>query len=321
MEKNYECIECMKKYTSYKSFWNHNKKYHVLNNELHDTRIKQIENNGVKCKYCKRFFTNKYTLIKHEVKCDYIPIENIETTKDLTKIKLEIELELRKEKNKVESTKDKEIELELIKEKNKELELKITLEKLLADKCKMHPKTFSALNKILINKSINSNNTNTNYNNTINNYYNIVGFGYENLVDVLTQTEKKQIMKSRFSCLEEIIKIAHCSNYKQFKNIIITNLKDNIAYKYDNQLKYFISIDKNELVNELIDNRVCDIGEIYNELIENNKLDSTTSKLIKEFIEKINSDSDYKSQQNNNLRILLYNNREHIINDINSIVE
>ena len=124
-------------------------------------------------------------------------------------------------------------------------------------------------------------------------------------------------MRSRFGCLEEIIKIAHCSNYKQFKNIIITNLKDNIAYKYDNRLKYFISIDK----NELIDNRVCDIGEIYNELIENNKLDSTTSKLIKEFIEKINSEPEYKSQQNNNLRILLYNNREHIINDIGTLIE
>ena len=138
---------------------------------------------------------------------------------------------------------------------------------------------------------------------------------------MLTQTEKKQIMRSRFSCLEEIIKIAHCANYKQFKNIIITNLKDNIAYKYDNTLKYFISIDKNELVNELIDNRVCDIGEIYDELIENNKLDSTTSKLIKEFIQKINSDPEYNSQQNNNLRILLYNNREQIINNIGSFIE
>jgi len=84
-------------------------------------------------------------------------------------------------------------------------------------------------------------------------------------------------MKSRFGCLEEIIKIAHCSNYKQFKNIIITNLKDNIAYKYDNRLKYFITIDKNDLINELIDNRVCDIGEIYTELMDNNKLDEVTS--------------------------------------------
>ena len=256
MEKNYECITCMKKYTSYKSFWNHNKKFHVVNNQSEVSNDQNYLQNAGKnrsnCDYCKRFFTNKYTLNIHKIKCSYKPIENIVNVSDLTKLKLEkdkeieiikarnkeIELEIiNARNNELINTRSKEIELELINARNKELELRITLEKLLADKCKMHPKTFSALNKILINKSINSNNTNSN--NTVNNYYNLVGFGYENLVDVLTQSEKKQIMRSRFGCLEEIIKIAHCSNYKQFKNIIITNLKDNIAYKYDNRLKYF----------------------------------------------------------------------------------
>ncbi len=97
-------------------------------------------------------------------------------------------------------------------------------------------------------------------------------------------------------------------------------VKDNIAYKYDNKLKYFITIDKNKVINELIDNRVCDIGEIYTELMENNKLDTTTSRLIKEFINKINQDNNYKSQQNQQIRILLYNNKELITNDINSII-
>jgi hypothetical protein len=64
---------------------------------------------------------------------------------------------------------------------------------------------------------MNNNNNNNNTINNNNNYYNIVGFGSENLIDVLTPNEKKQIMTSRFNCLEEIVKIAHCSNYKQFK--------------------------------------------------------------------------------------------------------
>ena len=49
----------------------------------------------------------------------------------------------------------------------------------------MHPKTFCALNKILINKSINNTNaninSNINSNNTVNNVinnYNIIGFDY-----------------------------------------------------------------------------------------------------------------------------------------------
>ena len=55
--------------------------------------------------------------------------------------------------------------------------------------------------------------------------------------------------------------------------------------------------------------------------MENNKLDETTSKLIKEFIDKINQDNNYKSQQNQQIRILLYNNKELITNDINSIID
>ena len=298
MSNDYECKKCIKKYASYNNLWIHNKKYHTEGKNIISKSTNYV------CNYCKRTFSTKYTTKRHELICDYKTSQNIaEIPNNISNIDQILEV-----RNK---------ELEIINARNKELELKITLENLLMEKCKMHPKTFSALNKILINNSIN-----TNSNNTVNNhYYNIVGFGYENLVDVLTLNEKKQIMKSRFSCLEEIIKIAHCSNYKQFNNIIITNLKDNIAYKYDNRLKYFISIDKNELVNELIDNRVCDIGEIYDELIENNKLDETTVRLIKEFIEKINSDPEYKTQQNHNLRILLYNNKDRIITDIGTLID
>ena len=54
--------------------------------------------------------------------------------------------------------------------------------------------------------------------------------------------------------------------------------------------------------------------------ITNNKLDETTTRLIKEFIEKINEDNDYKTQQNQQIRILLYNNKELITNDINSLI-
>jgi hypothetical protein len=55
--------------------------------------------------------------------------------------------------------------------------------------------------------------------------------------------------------------------------------------------------------------------------MENNKLDETTAHLIKEFIEKINQNNNYKSQQNQQIRILLYNNKELITNDINSIID
>ena len=154
-----------KKYTSYKSLWNHNKIYHILKTDIKsdDNKIKEA-----KCQYCNRSFANNFTVKRHESKCYY----NNQTNNNVTSNNLDQLLEI---KNK---------ELEIVKEKNKELELKITLEKLLSEKCKMHPKTFSALNKILINNSLtNSNNINSNninLNNIINynNNYNIIGFGY-----------------------------------------------------------------------------------------------------------------------------------------------
>jgi len=36
---------------------------------------------------------------------------------------------------------------------------------------------------------------------------------------------------------------------------------------------------------------------------------------------KINSDLEFKTQQNHNLRILLYNNKEQIIIDVGSLIE
>ena len=34
-------------------------------------------------------------------------------------------------------------------------------------------------------------------------------------------------MNAKFYCLEKLVEIIHCGNYNQFKNIIITNMKDN----------------------------------------------------------------------------------------------
>ena len=48
------------------------------------------------------------------------------------------------------------------------------------------------------------------------NNFKIYTIGKENLIDILTLNEKADIMKSRFSCLERIVEIAHCSKYDQF---------------------------------------------------------------------------------------------------------
>ena len=65
MLKEYECKECTKKYTSYKSLWNHNKIYHILKTDIKsdDNKIKEA-----KCQYCNRSFANNFTVKSHTQK-------------------------------------------------------------------------------------------------------------------------------------------------------------------------------------------------------------------------------------------------------------
>jgi NAD dependent epimerase/dehydratase family enzyme len=78
------------------------------------------------------------------------------------------------------------------------------------------------------------NNTAIGYHSSLNNVFNIVSIGRENIEEILSELEKKQILNSRYNCLEELVQMIHCKEYDQFKNIIITNLQNKYAYKFDN---------------------------------------------------------------------------------------
>ena len=87
MDLKYSCNTCNKNYSSYKSLWNHNKKFH--NNDV--TKCKQMttfmqtndnimqtndnimqtnkENKNIICKYCKNIFSHRNSRWKHEKTC------------------------------------------------------------------------------------------------------------------------------------------------------------------------------------------------------------------------------------------------------------
>ena len=238
--------------------------------------------------------------------------------------------QLCKEIAKTRETQKIQQELEKLKQENEILKLKNQLQKAK----RLNTKTFKAVNKILIERSIqnsNSNNTvnHTTNNNTINNTYQILSIGNEELQNVLTLQQKKEIMNARLTSLERIVEIAHCGNYNGFKNIIITNLKDNYAYKYDEKRGYFMTIPKITLLNDLVSHRITDIEAIYDELDTANKIDEKTKRTIQNFLDKIaneetpyfdeNNDvqyQNYKSYKINNVKILLYNNQDKITKDI-----
>jgi hypothetical protein len=316
------CKICNKLYKSMSSLCNHNKKFHnnnkykILNssnNILNSSNNNLDSSNQSKlynCRKCNKIFINVKTRWAHEQTCK-ICDNNQNNELELEKIKLD---------------KDK-IELEKIKEQNEMIRLKIKLQN-----CKrLDNKTFKAVNKFLMDRSFkNSNNTNNSHNtNTINNNYQILSIGDEQLREALTFKEKKQIMNARLCSLDKIVEIAHCGVYTKFKNIVITNLKDNFAYKYDENKGFFVTVTKTDVLEDLISYRIMDIEAIYNELSSANKIDEKTKALIQKFLDQIESSdapyydvnedikyTNYKSYKINDIKILLYNNQDKITKDI-----
>ena len=133
--------------------------------------------------------------------------------------------------------------------------------------CKVHPKTLQKINKQLNgdHNIINENNGTIN-----NNTFNIIALGHENLSEVFSKKEKMAILKNKFYCLPELVEYTHFNDkYPQFKNILITNTQNTLAYKFDTKKKQFIAVNKDELLDDIVDERMCDINSFYEELEKN----------------------------------------------------
>jgi hypothetical protein len=324
----YKCNICNKNYNSYQSLWNHNKKFHnnnfknnnllTTNNNLLTTNNNLLTTNEIKtynCKYCNKIYNLQQSRWKHEQKCKSINDNNKDKDIELEKIKLQVVKEEKK----------------ILKEEKEILKLKLKLEK----SNKIDNITLKKLNRKLLerhnlikNSTVNSHN---NIQNIVNNFQ-LVGFGKEEVVELLTNKEKKLIMNAKYGCLEKLVETIHCGKYNQFKNIIITNMKDQYMYKYDDNKGQFVLSTKTDVLNSLINYRLDDLEVIYNDLIEDNKLDEKTKDIIEKFVNKINysdskfTDSDgkehetYKQYKINEIKVLLYNNQDKITNDISLLL-
>ena len=300
------CNSCRKEYLNYKSLWSHNKKYHngiktvkIIKNEIIEEE-KQME---YSCRNCDKKYKHCQTRFTHEKTCNGIKQTNL----DLEVEKTRLEVEKMKQ-----DTLDKE---------EKILELKIKLQGMK----RIDTKTFKYMNKMLMDRSAITNNT-TNTQNININFPNILSIGKEKISEILSMNEKRMILDSRHNSIDKMVEIVHCGNHNMFKNIIITNLKDKFAYRYDETKGYFITENKSDLLDNLIMYRVMDIEAIYDELSSANKIDSRTKKLIQEFLDKMENEEpfiydtieypNFKSYKINNIKILLYNNQDKITKDI-----
>lgn len=269
--------------------------------------------NTYKCNYCKKYYKTIYTLNKHiknthvitppqyskstEIICDdcnkkFASVRNLHRHHEICKLRQNqvdiLKLENDRLKNDI-----------IIKEeqfKNDMDELKKMVNELLNKNCKMHYKT---LQKINTSAGRDQNNGIIN-NNTIN----IVALGREDIDKVLTKTDKLTILNKKENALPYMIELVHFNDkFPQFKNIAITNNRNNYAHVYDPDNKVFKLVDKNELIDELIDYRVCDIEEYY--IQYKDEIERPVRDKIKELIDHRGDNDNTKDK----IKLLLFNNR------------
>jgi len=254
-----------------------------------DASQRDIIDAKYKCSKCNHAFVHYQSRWKHEKKCN----ENIDNKLKEENIKLKNELK----------KKDDEIKIQLDKFKNEILQI-------MNKQCKVHPKTLQKINNTL----------NNNCNNT-NNIYNIVQLGNENLDTVFSKNKQIEILKQRYGCLPYLIKEAHLNDkYPQFKNILITNLQNNIAYKYDKTSKNFIAVDKSELLNEVVGARMEDIESFFES--NTDVLDAKTKDCVETFISKMDSrEGAYYEDKMKDIKLLIYNNRDKVSKELTQTLE
>ena len=288
------CEYCKKEYASSSSRCNHIKKFHsqpIVQNciqPLHNSAQNCVEKSDKKtnkCPKCEKELSNRYSLWRHEQICKVKQITIDDEKFDLI---VKENIEMKKEN------------LEIKKELN-------DLKDLLIKSLKIHPKTFNKMNNQLINQNNNNNNNN---NNTINNTINIYQLGNENLSEVLTDEQKMKILNRQGMSLNELVELLYSNpEYKQFKNVCITNLQSSFAQKYDEKTNSFIAVNKKEIINDMIDYRMTDITNFFDEFKD--ELPAKKAENLQRFIDRMCDECDeIKGLKKEEIQLILYNKKD-----------
>lgn len=175
--------------------------------------------------------------------------------------------------------------------------------------CKVHPRTLTKINKQLIHNN-NCHNTNHNQIITNNNNYNIIQFGREELSMIFSHKEKLEVLNKGFASLDFLVEYTHFNDkYPQFKNILITNTQNDLAYKYNSETLQFDAVKKDDLLEEIVSERMYNINEFLEEF--NDALSDRTKDNITNFIENM-KDKNYEQWKKKDIKLIIYNNRNNV---------
>jgi cystathionine beta-lyase family protein involved in aluminum resistance len=307
--KKYCCTICEKYYKTPQSLCNHKRIYHIhLNTKMYTNDVnlntsgihnvsvlknQQVNDNNI-CKMCNKTLSNRQSRWRHEKICK--------------KNKLSTDNTLKEKNNILKNNSD-----QIIKDlQNKMNVLELQLSTVLNQR-KIHPKTLQKINKNLING--NNNSINNGIINNINNI-NIVKFGSENIKDILNEKEILKILNSRYGAIEESIKEVHFNESRpEYRNILITNLRDNIAYVYNGTK--FEAVQKQSVISDLIDQHMNNI-EVSLENYKH-KLPEKTANIIDKLLQKLDDETkitdennnkeykNFKSFKTNEIKLMIYN--------------
>ena len=304
------CKFCNKEYASYASRINHIKKFHSepiksTTSEIAKTSLESknfspeianilLKKDNITCEHCKSTFTRIDSLRKHNNRCKIKNNEDNKLKHENEQLK-EIVEKVKKEKEEMKQ------DIELLKKQMLEIMNKQN---------KIHPKTLTKINKQLNNNTIINNNN-----------INIIQLGGESLDTLFNKNQQLDVLSKRYKCLEYLVKQIHFNdNYPQFKNILITNTQNNIGYRYDKNENKFIAIDKNELLDDVITERMGDIENFYDNQLQ--YLDSRTKDIIHCFIDKMSDKNEkYYEHKMKDIKLVIYNNRNKVSKEITHDLE
>jgi len=269
------CKQCDKKYSSYKSLWFHNYKYHKEEKEKNVALPGKnvallgekvfLEKNNI-CSYCNKILCDRKYRWKHEKIC---------------KVRILKEEKENEKKEIVEIKKQLKEQADIIEEMKKNMK--------------------KADNKI----------TNNNNNGIINNnHIHINALGRENIINQLTLQEQINIATCHLfneSPHVEMVRLTYTKeNCIENQNTLITNLQNKSCQVFNNKTGKFEATNKSQHIDNIIHYRKKDVEEL-SETLKNNK------KVYKKYgnkldpVEPINIEKDKEE-----ITYIIYNNRDKV---------
>ena len=206
------------------------------------------------CNICNKFYSSKSSLCNHNKKFHITYVK--ENVKDVKEIVKDVKDDVIHHKKYICEICNKHFSSRQSKYEHKK------------NVCKIKEKNIINSNNKIINNNKNQINNGTIINNNIK-----VSFGYEN-IDDLSKNDQLKILNSGYMSLINLIDKLHLNpELPQYNNILVTNLKDKYCKIYDDEINKYKTINKKEMIDNIITLRTNNLKKIYNKYNnKNNKM-------------------------------------------------